>query len=132
MSEIIFSHGGTLDKYIGDGLMAIFGAPTASSEDAKNALKAAVTMQLQLITLNKELEAEGFQRIQIGDVTMAVNRPAASFVCQRSGRIRLDVKECDFCPLPIEGPHYIGANARRPAGDQNHTVFQTGVGGEHA
>lgn len=66
MSEIIFSHGGTLDKYIGDGLMAIFGAPTASPEDAKNALKAAVTMQIQLITLNKELEAEGFQRIQIG------------------------------------------------------------------
>jgi adenylate cyclase len=66
MSEIIFSHGGTLDKYIGDGLMAIFGAPTASPEDAKNALKAAVTMQVQLITLNKELEAEGFQRIQIG------------------------------------------------------------------
>jgi adenylate cyclase len=66
MSEIIFSHGGTLDKYIGDGLMAIFGAPNASPEDAKNALKAAVTMQVQLITLNKELEAEGFQRIQIG------------------------------------------------------------------
>ena len=66
MSEIIFSHGGTLDKYIGDGLMAIFGAPTASPEDAKNALKAAVTMQVQLITLNRELEAEGFQRIQIG------------------------------------------------------------------
>ncbi|MCY7376961.1 MAG: FHA domain-containing protein [Pyrinomonadaceae bacterium] len=66
MSDIIFAHGGTLDKYIGDGLMAIFGAPTASPEDAKNALKAAVTMQNQLITLNKELEAEGFQRINIG------------------------------------------------------------------
>ena len=66
MSEIIFAHGGTLDKYIGDGLMAIFGAPTASPEDAKNALRAAVTMQIQLITLNKELEAEGYHRIQIG------------------------------------------------------------------
>ena len=66
MSEIIFAHGGTLDKYIGDGLMAIFGAPTALPEDAKNALKAAVTMQMQLLTLNKELEADGFQRIQIG------------------------------------------------------------------
>ena len=66
MSEIIFAHGGTLDKYIGDGLMAIFGAPTASPEDAKNALKAAVTMQIQLQTLNNELETEGFQRINIG------------------------------------------------------------------
>lgn len=66
MSEIIFAHGGTLDKYIGDGLMAIFGAPNASPEDAKNALKAAIMMQNQLIPLNKELEAEGFQRINIG------------------------------------------------------------------
>ncbi len=66
MSEIIFAHGGTLDKYIGDGLMAIFGAPNASPEDAKNALKAAVTMQMQLGTLNRELESEGFERISIG------------------------------------------------------------------
>ncbi len=66
MSEIIFAHGGTLDKYIGDGLMAIFGAPNATPEDAKNALKTAVTMQRRLATLNKELESEGFSRINIG------------------------------------------------------------------
>jgi adenylate cyclase len=66
MSEIIFAHGGTLDKYIGDGLMALFGAPTASPEDAKNALKTAVTMQKRLVTLNKELEAENFSRINVG------------------------------------------------------------------
>jgi adenylate cyclase len=66
MSEIIFAHGGTLDKYIGDGLMALFGAPTATPEDAVNALKTAVSMQQRLVILNKELEAEGFSRIQIG------------------------------------------------------------------
>jgi adenylate cyclase len=66
MSEIIFAHGGTLDKYMGDGLMAIFGAPTATPEDAKNALKTAVTMQKRLATLNKELESEGFARINVG------------------------------------------------------------------
>jgi adenylate cyclase len=66
MSEIIFAHGGTLDKYIGDGLMAIFGAPTATPEDAKNALKTAVTMQRRLTTLNKELELEGFSRVNVG------------------------------------------------------------------
>ncbi|MBL8122619.1 MAG: FHA domain-containing protein [Pyrinomonadaceae bacterium] len=66
MSDIIFEHGGTLDKYIGDGLMAIFGAPTASEEDALNAVKAAVTMQKRLSGLNDELRAEGFGQISIG------------------------------------------------------------------
>lgn len=66
MSEIIFDHGGTLDKYIGDGLMAIFGAPTASPADAMNAVKTAVAMQKRLATLNPELETEGFGRISVG------------------------------------------------------------------
>ncbi len=66
MSEIIFAHGGTLDKYIGDGLMALFGAPTATAQDAKNALKTAVTMQKRLATLNRELESEGINRIGVG------------------------------------------------------------------
>jgi adenylate cyclase len=66
MSEIIFAYGGTLDKYIGDGLMAIFGAPTASPEDSKNALKTAVAMQQRLKTLNEELSAEGYNRVDVG------------------------------------------------------------------
>jgi len=66
MSEIIFAHGGTLDKFMGDGLMAIFGAPTATPEDATNALKTAVTMQQRLGKLNDELEAENYARIAVG------------------------------------------------------------------
>ncbi len=66
MSDIIFEHGGTLDKYIGDGLMAIFGAPTVGEEDALNAVKAAVTMQKKLGKLNEELRAEGYENIAIG------------------------------------------------------------------
>ena len=66
MTEIIFEHGGTLDKYIGDGMMAIFGAPTASDEDALNAVKAAVTMQKRIKTLNDELKAESLGQISIG------------------------------------------------------------------
>lgn len=66
MTEIIFDNGGTLDKYIGDGLMALFGAPTATEEDALNAVKAAVTMQKKLATVNPELRAEGLPQISMG------------------------------------------------------------------
>ena len=66
MTEIIFAHGGTLDKYIGDELMALFGAPTATPDDASNAVKAAVAMQQRLIELNKELLAQGFWEVAVG------------------------------------------------------------------
>ncbi len=66
MTEIIFEHGGTLDKYIGDGLMALFGAPTATPNDARNALNAAVAMQKRLVLLKAELAEHGFDRIAIG------------------------------------------------------------------
>ncbi len=66
MTEIIFEFGGTLDKYIGDGLMALFGAPTATPQDAGNALKTAVAMQRRLLLLNKELKEENFPTVQIG------------------------------------------------------------------
>jgi len=66
MTEIIFEHGGTLDKYIGDGLMAIFGAPTATPVDAVNAVKAAVAMQKRMISLNEELHQAGYSPVQVG------------------------------------------------------------------
>lgn len=66
MTEIIFAHGGTLDKYIGDGLMALFGAPTATPEDATHAVATAMAMQHQVEKLNQELRAEGSQEISIG------------------------------------------------------------------
>ncbi len=66
MSEIIFAHGGTLDKYIGDGLMALFGAPTATPDDANNALRTAVTMQKRIVELNKELQIEGYASVNVG------------------------------------------------------------------
>jgi adenylate cyclase len=66
MSEIIFSHGGTLDKYIGDGLMAIFGAPTATPEDALNAVNAAIAMQNRMVKLNQDLKDAGLPEISMG------------------------------------------------------------------
>jgi adenylate cyclase len=66
MTDIIFAHGGTLDKYLGDGLMALFGAPTTTPEDASNALNAAVAMQRRIIGINQEFRSEGLAEIGVG------------------------------------------------------------------
>ncbi|MCU1268306.1 MAG: Adenylate cyclase [Acidobacteria bacterium] len=66
MTDIIFAHGGTLDKYLGDGLMALFGAPTTTPQDAANAVNAAVAMQRRIIGINQELRDEGLPEIGVG------------------------------------------------------------------
>jgi len=66
MTDIIFAHGGTLDKYLGDGLMALFGAPTTTPQDASNALNAAVAMQRRLLGINQELRDEGLAEVGVG------------------------------------------------------------------
>lgn len=66
MTDIIFAHGGTLDKYLGDGLMALFGAPTVTPKDAANAVDTAVAMQRRMLSINDELREEGFPEIGIG------------------------------------------------------------------
>jgi adenylate cyclase len=45
MTDIIFDHNGTLDKYLGDGLMAVFGAPMEKKDDAKRAVQAALDIR---------------------------------------------------------------------------------------
>jgi adenylate cyclase len=66
MSDVIFAYGGTLDKYLGDGLMALFGAPTATPRDACNAVSAAVEMQRRVAALNARLRGEDFAEISVG------------------------------------------------------------------
>jgi adenylate cyclase len=68
MTEIIFEHGGTLDKFIGDGLMALFGAPYASPDDPINAVRAAVAMQQRMETLKEHFRPKkgGGKAVRIG------------------------------------------------------------------
>lgn len=55
MAEIVFRHEGTLEKYIGDALMAIWGAPAPHQDDADRALRAAIEMRSAVRLLNAEL-----------------------------------------------------------------------------
>ena len=66
MVEVIFTRGGMLDKYLGDGLMAIFGAPVVGSADADNALYVANDMVRALGVFNTRRVERGFEPIEIG------------------------------------------------------------------
>jgi adenylate cyclase len=67
MSEIIRSrHRGTLDKYIGDAIMAFWGAPMPDGQHARNAVHAALEMQRACEGLNQRFAARGWPRLAIG------------------------------------------------------------------
>ena len=67
MSEDIRdSHGGTLDKYIGDAVMAFWGAPVAFPDHAGRAVASALLMQHSAARLNQQFQARGWPALQIG------------------------------------------------------------------
>lgn len=66
MSTIIEAHGGVVDKYIGDAIMALFGAPLAHDDDADRALAAAIGMVEALEEINAEMESRGMPRLDMG------------------------------------------------------------------
>jgi class 3 adenylate cyclase/tetratricopeptide (TPR) repeat protein len=65
MSQVISSWGGTVEKYIGDAIMAVFGVPTVREDDAERALRAALEMGERLETLNEAFERDHRVRLQI-------------------------------------------------------------------
>jgi adenylate cyclase len=65
MAEIVFRHEGTLEKYIGDALMAVWGAPFGHPDDADRALRAAIEMHHALTVLNASWAADGKPTIEI-------------------------------------------------------------------
>lgn len=66
MTEILFAHDGTLDKLIGDAVMAVFGAPVADPDAPVKAVRTALRMQAALRDLNRGFEAQGLPRFEIG------------------------------------------------------------------
>lgn len=76
LTEVVHEHGGTLDKYIGDALMAFWGAPLASGHEAQQALDCALTMQRRLESINRWCSENGYPDIamnigmEAGEVTV--------------------------------------------------------------
>jgi len=66
MSEIIISHGGTIDKYIGDAIMAYWNAPLKIEDHADKAVSSAVNQIEKLKELNETLQKKNFPPIDIG------------------------------------------------------------------
>lgn len=66
MVDIIFKYEGTLDKFIGDNIMAIFGAPISHSDDTVRAVFAAIEMQEKVKTINKNGLFKNNQPLEIG------------------------------------------------------------------
>ena len=66
MVEVVFNHEGTVDKFVGDEIMVIWGAPVHHDDDAMRAVESAIAMQRALIEFNETRAAEGQRPIHIG------------------------------------------------------------------
>jgi len=66
ITEVIFEYHGTLDKYIGDAVMAIYGAPVEEENHAQKALGTALEMQERMEFLRRKLLERGTEPIKIG------------------------------------------------------------------
>ncbi len=66
MTEIIMSHQGTIDEFIGDAILAVFGAPQHRDDDADRAVKCALAMQEAMAAINDINREEGLPEISMG------------------------------------------------------------------
>src|SRR4051794_11540402 len=86
MSDAIRAHGGAVEKFVGDAVMAVFGVPQLHEDDALRAVRAAVDMRAALGPLNEEVERERGVRIQMrtgintGEVIVGDPRTGSTFV----------------------------------------------------
>src|SRR2546430_9548728 len=63
--QVVERHGGTVEKFIGDAVMAVFGVPTLHEDDALRAVRAAEDMRTAMRWLNKELERDHGVTLQV-------------------------------------------------------------------
>ena len=66
MTQVIHEHGGTIDEFIGDAILALFGAPIAGEDDAARAVACALAMQRAMGQVNERNRARGLPDIEMG------------------------------------------------------------------
>ncbi|MGH9570188.1 MAG: adenylate/guanylate cyclase domain-containing protein, partial [Candidatus Angelobacter sp.] len=66
VSDVIFDHGGMIDKYIGDAVMAVFGAPISKGRDAVGAVETAIQMQRLVAEMNRDARERRWPELRIG------------------------------------------------------------------
>ena len=66
MTDVVFQFGGTLDKYLGDGVMAVFGVPKDDGRAPENAVRCALQMQTALRSLNRARQGRGEPPLAVG------------------------------------------------------------------
>src|ERR1044071_1977565 len=66
VTDVIFDNGGRLDKYIGDAVMAVFGAPISKGNDAAAAVNSAIQIQRLLVELNRDAAAREWPELRVG------------------------------------------------------------------
>ena len=135
ITEIVFDHEGTLEKYIGDALLAVWGAPFRRVDDAKRAIDAAVSMQRSISMLSFELNGPPVRihigintgRVAAGNIgtehflqyaTIGDATNIASRICSLAGpgEIAVGVSTLERIggppPYPIDGPHFHSVKGR--------------------
>jgi class 3 adenylate cyclase len=66
MVDVIARHGGTIDEFIGDAILVLFGAPVARDDDARRAIACAIEMQLAMAEVNQRFHREWLPELEMG------------------------------------------------------------------
>ena len=66
MADVITQYQGTIDEFMGDGILVLFGAPTAREDDAVRAVACAIAMQLAMVPVNQQMKAWGLSPLEMG------------------------------------------------------------------
>ncbi|NET56164.1 MAG: adenylate/guanylate cyclase domain-containing protein [Symploca sp. SIO2E6] len=66
MTDVITSYQGTIDEFMGDGILVLFGAPTPKANDTSRAIACALAMQLIMVEVNQKMQERGLPQLEMG------------------------------------------------------------------